>query len=525
MKPSGASTLPVVPTRWLLGAALTLLVALAQAAPEMQRVKLPLPSGTVLQAHWLPAPQSVAPAQPSAKPAVLALHGCGGLYAKGGALSSRYRETAETLHAAGYAVLMPDSFGSRGLRDVCQTRYSDRTLNVSDRVQDARAALVWLAAQPGVDAQRIGVMGWSNGGTRSFMWRLTVLVPMFSSSSAADMPPHSTTLLNTCSRRKSMSLSWPSRARCLAVRMWGARWGRPPFFAALALENPMSFVNIEKPAAGAEGPRMDAEWLDAHWMPYTANRQFKANPRMIVEGSGAYYTDSEGRKIFDGLSGHGALGHGPIASGAGLRTMVEGALTAAAVLLLTLWVSAAIESRLLRSATGAELSLRKAVSNALRAVMIFFGLIVAMSAVGIDLTALSVLGGAVGVGIGLGLQKLAANYVSGFVILTERSMRIGDNVRVDNFEGRITNINARYTVVRSAAGRESIVPNEMLITQRVENLSLADPRVWLSTVVSVAYDSDVDLVIQLLTESALASNRVLRDPVVPLLEKVAKYDA
>ncbi len=195
-----------------------------------------------------------------------------------------------------------------------------------------------------------------------------------------------------------------------------------------------------------------------------------------------------------------------------LRTMVEGALTAGAVLLLTLWVSAAIESRLLRSATGAELSLRKAISNALRALMVFFGLIISMSAVGIDLTALSVLGGAVGVGIGLGLQKLAANYVSGFVILTERSMRIGDNVRVDNFEGRITNINARYTVVRSSAGRESIVPNEMMITQRVENLSLADPRVWLSTVVSVAYDSDVDLVIRLLTESALASSRVLRDP-------------
>jgi small-conductance mechanosensitive channel len=195
-----------------------------------------------------------------------------------------------------------------------------------------------------------------------------------------------------------------------------------------------------------------------------------------------------------------------------LRTMVEGALTAGAVLLLSLWVSAAIESRLLRSATGAELSLRMAISNALRALIVFIGLIVAMSAVGIDLTALSVLGGAVGVGIGVGLQKLAANYVSGFVILTERSMRIGDNVRVDNFEGRITNINARYTVVRSSAGSESIVPNEMMISQRVENLSLADPRVWLSTVVSVAYDSDVDLVIRLLTESALASSRVLRDP-------------
>lgn len=195
-----------------------------------------------------------------------------------------------------------------------------------------------------------------------------------------------------------------------------------------------------------------------------------------------------------------------------VRTLIEGAVTAGAVLLLALWISAAIESRLLRSATGAELSLRKAVSNAVRALLVSVGLLVALSSVGIDLTALSVLGGAIGVGIGFGLQKLAANYVSGFVILAERSMRIGDNVRLDTFEGRITQINARYTVIRSPSGRESIVPNELLITQRVENLSLSDPRVWMSTVVSVAYDSDVDQVVQLLTHAALVSPRVLRDP-------------
>lgn len=195
-----------------------------------------------------------------------------------------------------------------------------------------------------------------------------------------------------------------------------------------------------------------------------------------------------------------------------VRSMIEGLLTAGAVLILTLWISAAMETRLLRAATGGELSLRKAVSNATRALLMFVGLMVALSVVGIDLTALSVLGGAIGVGIGFGLQKLAANYISGFVILAERSMRIGDTVRVDNFEGAITQINARYTVVRSPGGRESIVPNEMLITSRVENLSLADPHVYQTTVVSVAYESDVNQVSALLLGAASAQERVLQDP-------------
>lgn len=195
-----------------------------------------------------------------------------------------------------------------------------------------------------------------------------------------------------------------------------------------------------------------------------------------------------------------------------VRMVIEGTLTAGLVLILALWISSAIEARLLRDATGGELSLRKAFSNAARAVLTFVGLMLALSAVGIDLTALSVLGGAVGVGIGLGLQKLAANYVSGFVILAERSMRIGDSVQVDNFNGVITQINARYTVIRSLAGRESIVPNEMLITNRVENLSLADPKVWQSTNVQVAYDSDVELVSQLLLQAATDETRVLKDP-------------
>jgi small-conductance mechanosensitive channel len=200
------------------------------------------------------------------------------------------------------------------------------------------------------------------------------------------------------------------------------------------------------------------------------------------------------------------------ASHLSVRTLIEGGLTAGLVMLLTLWVSSAIEARLLKSSSGSELSLRKAMSNAVTSLMLFVGLMLSLSAVGIDLTALSVLGGAIGVGIGFGLQKLASNYVSGFVILAERSMRIGDSVKVDGFEGRISDIKARYTVIRSPTGRESIVPNEMLINSRVENLSLADSRVLQATQVTVAYGTDVNLVMQLLTQACEEQAKVLKDP-------------
>jgi small-conductance mechanosensitive channel len=200
------------------------------------------------------------------------------------------------------------------------------------------------------------------------------------------------------------------------------------------------------------------------------------------------------------------------ASHLSVRTLIEGGLTAVLVMLLTLWVSSAIEAKLLKSSSGSELSLRKAVSNAVTSLLLFVGLMLSLSAVGIDLTALSVLGGAVGVGIGFGLQKLAANYVSGFVILAERSMRIGDSVKVDGFEGRISDIKARYTVIRSLTGRESIVPNEMLINSRVENLSLADSRILQSTQVTVAYGTDVDGVMQILLQACKEQNKVLKEP-------------
>jgi len=194
-----------------------------------------------------------------------------------------------------------------------------------------------------------------------------------------------------------------------------------------------------------------------------------------------------------------------------LRNFVEGTLTAGVVLVLALWISAAIERKLI-SKPGADLSTRKMAANIVRVLLLSVGLLLALSAVGIDLTALSVLGGAIGVGLGFGLQKIAANYVSGFVILAERSLRIGDMVKVDNFEGRITDIRTRYTIIRSLGGRESIIPNETLITQRVENSSLADPRVSISTTVQIAYGSDVRALQPLLIAALHGISRVLADP-------------
>jgi small-conductance mechanosensitive channel len=195
-------------------------------------------------------------------------------------------------------------------------------------------------------------------------------------------------------------------------------------------------------------------------------------------------------------------------------SLIEGSVTAGAVLLAVLWLSSAIEARLLAGAPGGggDLSLRKIAANATRALLVFVGLLVALSAAGIPLGALGVLGGAIGVGIGFGLQKLAANYVSGFVILAERSLRIGDTVRVDDFEGRITDIHTRYTVIRALNGRESIVPNEQLITQRVENASLTDPRIVLRTTVQVAYGTDLDALMPVLRAAVAQVPRVLSDP-------------
>ena len=191
--------------------------------------------------------------------------------------------------------------------------------------------------------------------------------------------------------------------------------------------------------------------------------------------------------------------------------MLQGAFSVGIVMIVVLWISTTFEQRVIDESVN-DLSMRKMAVNLTRMVLITVGLLVALSLVGVDLTALSVLGGAMGVGLGFGMQKIASNYVSGFLVLIERALRIGDNVRVGGFEGRITDIRTRYTIIRANNGRESIVPNETLITQTVENLTEADEKFNLTTNIVVAGDCNVAQVQQILKDAALAQERVLKTP-------------
>jgi len=125
---------------------------------------------------------------------------------------------------------------------------------------------------------------------------------------------------------------------------------------------------------------------------------------------------------------------------------------------------------------------------------------------------LGVFGGALGVGLGFGLQKIASNYVSGFIILLDRSLRLGDTIDVSGLTGRVTQIRTRYTVVRGLDGIETLIPNEKLITDVVQNQSSYLTRGYAKAAVQVAYTTDLDLAMKLLVQAAHGVERVLADP-------------
>jgi small-conductance mechanosensitive channel len=180
-------------------------------------------------------------------------------------------------------------------------------------------------------------------------------------------------------------------------------------------------------------------------------------------------------------------------------------------LVLALWAGAALEERLM-GVHALHSSLRVALARLSRALLIVSAVLLSLNLVGIDLTVLSVFGGALGVGLGLGMQRIASNYVSGFIILLERSLSIGDMISVSTFTGKITQINTRYTVLQGLDGVETVLPNELLISGPVQNQSLTTTRVRASTKVTLAYGSDLDQAMPLLVAQAVGTPRVLADP-------------
>jgi small-conductance mechanosensitive channel len=193
-----------------------------------------------------------------------------------------------------------------------------------------------------------------------------------------------------------------------------------------------------------------------------------------------------------------------------LQTVLQAVVSVIVTLTVALWAGAALDDRLMRVDT-LHSSTRVVISRMGTVLLIVLAVLLSLSMVGIDPTVLSVFGGALGVGLGLGLRTIASNYVSGFVVLIERRLAIGDMITVDKYYGKIAQINARYTVLQGQDGVEHVIPNEMLISSPVQKAS-TDVTLSLKTAVSVSYQTDIDMVLQLLTDAAASVTRVSKEP-------------
>lgn len=184
-----------------------------------------------------------------------------------------------------------------------------------------------------------------------------------------------------------------------------------------------------------------------------------------------------------------------------LFTIVTALIWVTIIVILSLWVSRVIDSRIMKL-RHIDLSLRIVFSKLAQSALVIVAVLTALPILGINLTVLSVFGGALGVGLGLGLQKIASNYVSGFIILLDRSIRVGDRLMVDNRVGYVTKITSRYVVLKGLDGSEALVPNDILMSNTVINQSYSDKAIWSSVKVQVAYGTDLDLALELARKAA-----------------------
>jgi small-conductance mechanosensitive channel len=198
-----------------------------------------------------------------------------------------------------------------------------------------------------------------------------------------------------------------------------------------------------------------------------------------------------------------------------LRLSLLLVLKAAFVVALTLWAALALARLIsvrLEHIAGLSPSARVLAGNLIKIVLISVALLIGLDTVGVDLTAFTVFSGAVGVGLGFGLQKIVSNFVSGIILLMERSIKPGDVIEVGGTFGSITYLGARYTSVLGRDGKEYLIPNENLITNQVVNWSYSNSLVRLETPFAVAYSSDLHQVRAVAVEAAARARRVLASP-------------
>lgn len=194
-----------------------------------------------------------------------------------------------------------------------------------------------------------------------------------------------------------------------------------------------------------------------------------------------------------------------------LYTVITGSIIVGIAIIIAMWLSRFTEKRILK-AEKLDVNLRYVLVKIVKTLLVVVAVLIALPMVGINLTILSVFGGALGVGLGLGLQKIASNYVSGFIILADHSVRPGDRLNINNFTGYVTKITARFVVLRSSDGSEALIPNDTFVSNTVINDSYSSKIMSNNLTLQVAYNTDLPQALEILKEAAAKQARVCDDP-------------
>lgn len=286
------------------------------------------------------------------------------------------------------------------------------------------------------------------------------------------------------------------------IAVWAARF-------ALTKWQPVPILNVAVPLIATFAALRLAIYLLRHALPPSA--ALKASERLIfyaVWGSVALYLTGVLPEVKAALEDVSFTANKQKIT---LFMILQALFWAIVTIFAALSLSRIIEQRVM-AASGLDLSMRVFASKMIRALAVVVGVLIALPIVGIDITVLSVFGGALGVGLGLGMQKIASNYVSGFAILLDRSIRPGDLVTIADRHGIVTDIKTRYTVVKSLDGTEAIIPNDTVATTTVLNHSNSGRAVSVKLPFSLAHGSNVAAALTLATGCGKRQTRVLVDP-------------